>query len=112
MKSKNNVGPRTDPCVTPRVIMCISESHLLILTNCLRTVRQFFNHSQISPLILRLLSFCSNILCDTVSKGLVKLTNIIPTKSVLSTPSLHLSVRCIKSSSVDFLTFILTAISV
>ena len=39
MKSENSVGPRTDPCGTPWVIMCISESHPLILTNCLRSVR-------------------------------------------------------------------------
>ena len=47
-------------------------------------------------------SFCSNILCDTVSKALVKSTNDIPTKIFLSAASLHLSVRCIKSCSVDF----------
>ena len=39
MKSKNNVGPRTDPCGTPWAIMCVLESHALILTNCLRSVR-------------------------------------------------------------------------
>ena len=39
MKSENNVGPRTDPCGTPLVIMSVSESHPLILTNCLRSVR-------------------------------------------------------------------------
>ena len=83
VKSENNVGPRTDPCGTPWVIMCVSESHLLILTNCLRSVKQFFNHSQTSPLIPRSFSFCSNILCDTVSKALLKSTNSIPTKAFL-----------------------------
>ena len=82
VKSENNVGPRTDPCGTPWVIMCVSESHLLILTNCLRSVKQFFNHSQTSPLIPRSFSFCSNILCDTVSKALVKSTYSFPTKKL------------------------------
>ena len=39
VKRENNVGPRTDPCGTPWVIMCVLESHPLILTNCLSSVR-------------------------------------------------------------------------
>ena len=101
-RDHNNVGPRTDLCGTHWAIVSVSESHPLILTNCLRFVRKVFNHSQISPLISRSFSFCRNILCHTVSKALVKSTNGIPTKSFLSTASLCLSVRCIKSCSVDF----------
>ena len=49
-----------------------------------------------------LLSFCSNIVCYTVSKASVESTKSISKRSFVSSATLHFSIMCIKSCSVDF----------
>ena len=83
-KSRNNIGPRTEPWGTPEVTIHHSEREPLKITHCWRIKRKFCIHCRSEPLKPKEWSLLSKRLWSTLSKAELKSKN---------TPSTRLQLR-------------------
>ena len=72
IKTRNKIGPRTDPCGTPDVTGADAELSPSTTTLCDRPDRKSSIHGSTLPRIPYHLSFYSRRACDTLSKALEK----------------------------------------
>src|SRR5664279_1714410 len=79
-KSRNNSGPRTDPCGTPLVTSIHVEYALRILTRMVLAVRKDSIHFNVFPAIPYILNFFNSRSCGTLSKAFLK------SRYMMSTP--------------------------